>query len=100
MIRIEKRSAESFFRYHEFRRADGRGWLDEGETLTGTPGVSVVEAGTGTAHPEMASEAAVYSQTAVRYRLAGGTPGSYFVTITVETSGGQVFEDRLILAVR
>lgn len=99
MTRIEKRPAESFFRYHEFRRADGQGWLANEETLTGTPGVSIISADNGAARPEMVSQVAVYNQTSVRYRLAGGTPGSYFVTIAVETSGGQVFEDRLMLVV-
>lgn len=99
MTMIEKRPSESFFRYHEFRRADGQGWLNNEETLTGTPNVSIISAETATAHPEMVADVAVYNQTSVRYRLMGGTRGSYFVTITVQTSNGQAFEDRLTLTV-
>jgi hypothetical protein len=101
MTRVTKYASESVFRYHEFRRSDGRGWLNAEETLTGTPAVTVTSRPLGTdCTAGMVSEVAVYNDTAVRYRLAGGVSGeAYIVAIAVETSNGQVFEDRLELAV-
>lgn len=101
MTRITKYSAEEFFRYHEFRRSDGQGWLNESETLTGTPTVTVTEKVAGTdVSSGMVSAVAVYDNTKVRYILKGGTTRvSYYVTVTAQTSNGQTFEDRLELQV-
>lgn len=101
MTVIDKYPNESIFRYHQFRRPDGRGWLNESETLAGTPTVTSTDQSTGEAQPSMISNVAIYNQTQVLYRLTGGTAGkTYMITITVTSSNGQIFEDRLLLTVR
>jgi hypothetical protein len=101
MIRISKRAYEEIFRYHQFCRSDGAGWLNASGTLTGTPTVTVEEAGSGTDRTsEMISNVAVYDSTQVVYLLkAGATNTIYIITIRVVSSNGQKFEDRIELKV-
>lgn len=100
MIRIEKRPYEEFFRFHEFRRADGRGWLNSSETLSSC-GVTITEKATGAdVSAAMVANVAVYSSTQVRYQLLGGSPNAlYTVAIQVVTTNEQRFEDKIELKV-
>jgi hypothetical protein len=101
MTRIAKYPYEEIFRYRQFRRADGSGWLNSSETLTGTPTVTVKEATSGVDRTqEMISDVAVYDTTQVIYFLKGGTANTlYIITIQVVSSNGQRFEDHLELKV-
>lgn len=101
MTLITKYPYEEHFRYHQFRRADGSGWLGSIETLTGTPAVTVKEVSSGVDRtPEMISNVAVYDTTQVIYFLKGGTANTlYIITIQVVSSEGQKFEDHLELKV-
>jgi hypothetical protein len=93
MMRITKYASEEFFRYHDFRA-----WLNGEETLTSC-GVTVRDAAGVDVTAVMISNAAGHKGTQVRYCLkAGGARGTrYVIAITVETSNGQRFEDRLEL---
>lgn len=97
--RIEKRSWEEIYRYHQFRRTDGRGWLNSLETIASVDSVSCREKETGTdVTSEMISNEAVYSgdNTSVIYLLKSGTQGIvYTICIKIISSNGQKFEDEL-----
>jgi hypothetical protein len=96
MTLFTKRPHEEIFRYHEFRRSDGRGWLNDEEALAECT-VTAAEKKTGTdVTSAMISLAAVYNDTAVRYLVAGGASGtSYVITIRAVTSNAQKFDDRV-----
>ncbi len=104
VTRIEKRAWENYFRYQQFRRTDGRGWLNSLETLASVNSVTCREKETGTdVTSTMISDEAVYSgdNTSVIYRLKGGTPGIvYVINFKVITSNGQNFEDELEVLVK
>ena len=89
-----KRAQEEIFYLHEFKRADGRGWLTEGETIA-TATVTITDIVTGEdVSTAMISEAAPYNNTSVRYKLSGGTVGSeYRLDILITTTTGQIFKD-------
>lgn len=98
-MQITKTPYEEIFRYHQFRRADGRGWLNDQETLS-TVAVTVKDSAGVDQSSTMVSGAAVYQQTYAVYMLKAGTSGTaYTVNIRATTSNGQKFEDSLILAV-
>jgi hypothetical protein len=97
---ITKTVYEEFFRYHEFRRADSQGWLNESETLSSCE-VKCHEKDTDADKSSaMVSDAGVYNNTKVKYKLKAGESGKlYYITIKAVTSNSQKFEDRLDLAV-
>jgi hypothetical protein len=96
-----KKATEQIYFMHEFRRTDGRGWLNSSENVSSAV-VVITDAVSGadvTAAMNPAG-AAPYNSTQVRYRVIGGTAGkSYIVTIRPTTSNGQVFEDTAELRV-
>jgi uncharacterized protein YndB with AHSA1/START domain len=95
MTKIEKTSYEEIFRYHEFSRPDGNGWLSTGEYLSSVTMTATDEAG-GDVTSTIIDSAMVSptNGTKVRYKLKGGTLGSiYTLNIKVVTSAGQKFED-------
>lgn len=102
--RIEKRSWEDYFRYHQFRRTDGRGWLNSSETIASVNSVTCREKDTGTdSTAAMISDEAVYSgdNTSVLYKLKGGTPGIvYVINFKITSSNGQKFEDELEVLIK
>jgi hypothetical protein len=93
---ILKKSYEEFFRYHEFKRDDGNGWLGDSETILAAT-VTAKERDTGMdVSASMISDVAPYNNTQVEYKLKAGTAGKiYVLTIQVATSTGQKFEDSL-----
>lgn len=95
-----KKASEKILFLHQFRRSDGRGWLNEDETVA-TAAVTVADAATGEdVSASMVSSVAPYNGTQVRYKLAAGTAGrAYRVTITITTSNGQEFEDTVELRI-
>lgn len=71
-----KKAAEKIFIIHQFRRADGRGWLNADETIA-TATATVADAVTGEdTTAAMLSSVAPYNDTYVRFRLVGGTRGA------------------------
>lgn len=95
MTQIEKTSYEEIFRYHEFLRPDGGGWLSTGETLSSVSMTATTEVGVD-ATSTIIDSAVVYPTggTAVKYKLKGGVLGTtYLLNIKVVTSTGQKFED-------
>jgi hypothetical protein len=97
---ISKKAYEEFFRYHQFRRTDGKGWLGATETIS-TPAVTVAEKLTGADRSStMISDVSVDSDTKVKYKLKAGTSGvDYLITIKVTSSLGNKFQDDLDLRV-
>lgn len=95
-----KRAQEEIFYLHEFKRADGRGWLTEGETIA-TPSVTATDSTTGEdVSAAMVSSVAPYNNTSVRYKLAAGAAGGeYRLDILITTSNGQVFKDVLTVEI-
>lgn len=100
MTRIEKSVYEEPFRYHQFKRADGRGWLNELETVS-TCTVTITEKATGDdVSSTMVANVAAYASTCVRYQLLGGVAGRvYTIDIRCVTSNTQKFEDKIELKV-
>jgi hypothetical protein len=98
---FEKYDSEEPFLYRQFRRADGKGWINSSETITGTPTVTCVEKVTGTDRSsEMISNVAVYADTYVIFKLKGGTAGLfYMVAITIVTPNTQVLTYKMEVAV-
>lgn len=97
---ITKNAYEEFFRYHEFLRTDGKGWLNASETIS-TCTVTIADKATGTdASGAMISDVAPYNNTAVRYKLKAGAAGTiYIIKIQITSSNNQKFEDTLELKV-
>lgn len=95
-----KRAQEEIFYLHEFKRADGRGWLTEGETIA-TPSVIATDIATGQdVSATMVSSVAAYNNSSVRYKLSAGTiGGEYRLDILITTSNGQVFKDVLTVEI-
>ena len=95
---IDKRSTESFYRYHEFRRTDGQGWLASGEYIS-TATVTAYEKNRPIAVTStMVSGTEVIdgnsTKTKVKFLLKAGTSGkTYVIKINVVTSADQIFED-------
>lgn len=89
-----KKAAERIFYQHQFRRTDGRGWLNADETIA-TATATVTDIATGAdVTAAMISNVAPYGDTSVRYQLAAGTAGhTYRITITITTSNGQTMVD-------
>ena len=97
---ISKKAYEEIWMTHQFRRADGKGWVGSSEILSGTPTVDVLDS-TGATVAEMSSDVSVVSDTKVKYKLKAGAAGeTYTIRIrTGETSDGNKFEDNISLAV-
>ena len=96
---IEKRASEAFYRYHQFKRTDGNGWLGTLETVSSCS-VMVLDSSNANVSSSMVDNVAPYSNTQVIYRLKGGTAGkSYTVIINIVTSDANVFEDSFTLKV-
>ena len=90
---ITKRAVEEIFRYHEFKRDDGQGWLAAGEIIN-TPTVVCTNKRTGTPDATMISDVSVLSDTKIKYKLKGGTVGQqYILTFKAITNTPQTFED-------
>jgi len=95
-----KKVIETPFYTHQFRRPDGRGWLNESETVA-----SAVITCTDMASGEdmsgvMISQIAPYNSTQVRYKVSGGIAGhTYRITITITTSNGQDLSDDIEMRV-
>lgn len=99
MSMLTKTAYEEFFRYHQFRRSDGLGWLNSDETLQ-SASVVVIDSSGMDRSAEMVSGVAVYGGSSVIYRLKGGNAGEvYNIGVRAATSNGQRFEDGLILKV-
>jgi hypothetical protein len=102
--RIDKRPWEEIFRYHQFRRTVGSGWLNSSETIASIHSITCREKETGTdTTSDMISNEAVYSgdNTSVIYMLKGGTPGIvYVINFKIISSNGQKFEDELEVLVK
>jgi len=97
---IEKRVAEEIYRYHQFRRSDGVGWLVTTETII-SESVNVLDSSNINKSSTMVDNDAIYLDTQVRYRVKGGESGkTYTIIITVESSAGNTFEDALSLKVK
>jgi hypothetical protein len=93
---ITKTAYEEHFRTHQFRRPDGKGWLNEAETVA-----SCTVTVTGSDSALVVSSVAPYNNTMVSYQLSGGTSGViYRLSIKVITSNGQRFEDFVEVAIR
>ena len=100
MNRITKPAWNEEFRLFEFRRADGKGQLNETETLTGSAIVCIEESTGSDVTLTLIEQAAVYNSTAVKYLLKGGTVGTiYRLEFRVETSNSQKLSDVLVLEV-
>lgn len=97
---ITKTAYEEFFRYHEFKRPDGKGWLADEETIS-TAAVTIIEKETGQdVSASMVSSVSTYGNTKVKYMLKAGAAGkTYIATIKITTSTGQKFEDALEIKV-
>lgn len=96
---IVKAAYEEMFRMCQFKRPDGRGWLEDGVTVS-EAAVTVEPDGGGEPMAEMVSNVAPYDNTQVRYKLIGGTAGAkYLVRIRITTSDGQKLEARAALKV-
>lgn len=95
---ISKTSYEEIFRYHEFYRSDGKGWLTASETII-TAAVTAKEKDTGAdVSAAMISDVAPYGSplTKVKYKLKAGTADKvYIITIQITTSNNQKFEDNI-----
>lgn len=100
MTLINKTVYEEIFRYHEFKRADGRGWLNTSETITSCT-VTITEEDTGTdVSGSMISNVSAYTNTKVKYKLLAGESGKfYIIKIKIVSSNAQNMEDRLQLYV-
>ena len=99
---VVKRESEEFYRYHEFQRSDGKGWLGTGETITTCDSVKTYEQDTDTeTSSSMISDVAVDTDTTrCKYKLKAGTSGKeYYIKIRIISSTGQKFEDVLTLEV-
>jgi len=97
---ITKRVAEQIYRYHQFRRTDGVGWLGTTETITAET-ISILDSTSVNKANTMVDNDAIYADTQVRYRVKGGEAGKdYTIIITVDTDIGNKFEDTLTLKVR
>jgi len=97
-VTVEKRANESFFLEHQFLRADGTGWLGEGEAIIAAapnaPTVTAIDKSTGLAASGITSDISVVDGTVVRYKVSAGTVDkTYKLVIKVVTSAGQIFED-------
>lgn len=94
---IIKTTYESFFMYHEFRRSDGQGWLNESETIKAgtTPVVKIYEEESGAdVTQDMVSDIGIYNSTKVKFLLKGGTAKKFYqIHIQIESSNNQKFED-------
>jgi hypothetical protein len=93
---LTKTVYEEIFRFHEFKRPDGEGWLADQETLA-SAGVTIIEKVAGTDRSStMIDLVSVYApdNTAVKYKIKAGTANLvYTVSIKGVTSNGQKFED-------
>jgi hypothetical protein len=98
--RITKPAWNEEYRAFEFKRPDGKGQLNVTETLIGAAVICTEEAtGTDTSST-MITEAAVYNNTAVKYKLKGGTKGIvYRLEFQVTTSNSQKLSDTLVVEV-
>lgn len=101
MITIEKPAWNEEYRTCEFRRPDGKGPLNDTETVTSVSAALVVDRSTGTdCSAAMIAEATPYNSTQVKYKLKGGTAGeTYFRTIRIVTSNGQKLEDKALVKI-
>jgi len=92
---ITKRPYEGFWRYHEFRRSDGNGWLALGETVV-TASVVVTDSTGQDVSGAMVSGVTPNGTpaTQVKYYITGGNSGNtYTVEVRIVTSLAQKFED-------
>jgi hypothetical protein len=98
--KITKTDWEEIFRYHDFLRNDGNGWLNEGETIS-TPSVVCIDSDGGDQSSTMISDVAVNTDgTQIIYKLKAGTVDEkYKVKIRAVTSNNQKLEDVLDLSV-
>jgi hypothetical protein len=99
--KITKTDWEKIFRYHEFTRVDGNGWLRDGETIS-TPSVLCIQVSDNSDQSSaMVDNVSVHANgTQIIYRLKAGTvDGKYKVKIRAITSDNQELEDVLDLTV-
>jgi hypothetical protein len=95
----EKYAAEQIMLYRQFRRADGRGWLNSTEILSSVT-VTCADADGVDTTAAMISDDDVYSSTYAVFLLKAGTAGeTYTVTITAITSNGQTFVHKIEVTV-
>ena len=97
---IEKAAYEEMWRYIQFQRADGDGWITEGETISSCT-VTIIDLADGSnTSTAMKSDATPYSNTKIKFFLKAGTAGhNYLITIKIVTSNSQKFEARQLLKV-
>ncbi|MBC7964228.1 MAG: hypothetical protein H7Y05_14950 [Steroidobacteraceae bacterium] len=101
MNTIEKPAYNEEWRSCEFRRPDGKGPLNELETVQSVVSVTCAERDSGTDRTAtMIASAAVYNNTQVRYQLLAGVAGMVYVrTIRIVSSNGQKLEDKMAIKV-
>jgi hypothetical protein len=98
--RITKPAWNEEYRAFEFKRPDGKGQLNDTETLTTAAVICTEEATGADTSATMIAEAAVYNSTAVKYKLKGGTKGLiYRLEFQVVTSNNQKLSDTLVVEV-
>lgn len=81
--------------YRQFRRADGKGWLNSSEILSSVS-VTAADSDGLDVSSSMISNAAVFSNTYVVFLLKAGTAGEvYTITITAVTNNSQTFVHKI-----
>ena len=96
--KFEKREWEEIYRYHEFKRSDGNGWLITGETIV-SPTITVTEKNSTIAIAGMIDNIEI-DGTQISYLVKGGTKNKdYILYIQITTSLGQKLEDVVEMSV-
>lgn len=98
---FQKYPAEEFYRYMQFKRAEGDGKLATSATISSVSSAKIYEEGTTTdLSSSMLSNAAPYLNTYVIYKVKGGISGKrYTICLKVVDSAAQVFEGRTTMEV-
>lgn len=97
---------EEFYRYHDFYRTDGKGWLASGEVITTITSIASYNKISGTETTStMISDTSITDGNAtasrVIYRIKAGTASmNYLIKIKIVTSAGRKFEDWVEFAVK
>ena len=91
---------EEFWIWHDFKRRDNYGWLENSESISSVEAtlLAINDAGNVVNTTSLTSQA---DGTKAKVYIEGGTPGSsYSIQIKITTSTGQVFGDRIPLTVK
>jgi len=94
-----KTAYEEFFRYHDFKRTDGQGWLGDGETVA-TVIVTAFDSEGTEVTTSMISSTGPYNSTMAKFWVKAGTAGkTYTIKIKITSSAGQKFQENITLVV-